>query len=185
MPRQDMAGSIRRAVWLTDIHLNFLLDRSTGAFDPEHREFIENILAANPDVILVGGDIAEAPELTWHLEQLEKALPGQTIYFVLGNHDFYRGSIQKVRQQVIQFCRGRPNLIYLTAADEPLSLTNRVGIVGHDGWADGRFGELEWSRAKINDYAYIDELRQAGEDGRRRILNALGDEAAAHLRRLL
>jgi hypothetical protein len=103
----------------------------------------------------------------------------------LGNHDFYRGSIQNVRAEVTAFCRGKQNLLYLSAIDQPLPLTQRVAIVGHDGWADGRFGELEWSRAKISDYTYIDELREAGEEGRRTILNALADEAAAHLRRLL
>jgi len=180
-----MASSTCRVTWLTDIHLNFLWDRKIAAFDPEHHDFIEEVLAADSDVILVGGDIAEAPDLIWHLQQLTASLPGKRIYFVLGNHDFYRGSIQRVRGEVTEFCRSRPNLVYLTVADQPLRLSNRLGIVGHDGWADGRFGELEWSRARISDYAYIDELRAAGEDGRRQLLNALGDEAAAHLRRLL
>ena len=163
----------------------FLWDGKIGAFEPEHGHLIEEVLATDPDALLVGGDIAEAPELIWHLEQLEAALPGKLVYFVLGNHDFYRGSIQRVRAEVTAFCRGRKNLVYLTAAKQPLALTDRVAIVGHDGWADGRFGELEWSRAKINDFEYIDELRAAGETGRRSLLNALGDEAAAHVRQLL
>ena len=35
------------------------------------------------------------------------------IYFVLGNHDYYFGSIDKVRKAVKQLCQERPNLHYL------------------------------------------------------------------------
>jgi predicted phosphohydrolase len=167
------------------LHLVFLWDRQRGAFDAQYQEFVDEVRAAAPDVVLVSGDIAEAPELTWYLDRLEADLPGRQICFVLGNHDAYRGSIRAVRREVAAFCAGRPRLVYLTAMDAPLALTDRVAVVGHDGWADGRFGELEWSRAKINDFVYIEELREAGEEGRRAALNRLGDEAAVHLRMVL
>jgi Icc-related predicted phosphoesterase len=177
-----MATSTYRAAWVTDIHLNFVWDQERGQYDSEYDEFVEAILASKAQAVLIGGDIAEGPELLWHLDQLAERLVGQQLFFVLGNHDFYRSSIFTIRRDVRHHCQGRRTLTYLTAAKEPLTLAPGVGLIGHDGWADGRFGELEWSRAKISDYAFIEELITAGEDGRRAILNALGDEAAAHLR---
>lgn len=180
-----MESNVRNITWLTDIHLNFLWDKARGAFDPEYYAFTENVLRTNPDAVLVGGDIAESPELLRYLEQLHCDLQGRPLYFVLGNHDCYRSSIQATRSEVRHYFAGHPTLHYLSIADDPIALTESVALVGHDGWADGRFGELEWSRAKIGDYAYIDELREAGEEGRRQLLNTLGDEGAAHLRKLL
>ncbi|MGE3239506.1 MAG: metallophosphoesterase [Pirellulales bacterium] len=180
-----MQQNIRRATWLTDIHLNFLWDQDRGAFDPEYHEFVQSVRQSEPDALLVGGDIAEAPDLIQYLGQLEQDLHGCPLYFVLGNHDCYRSSIRATRQRATEFCSGRSALHYLSVDDRPVALTQSVALVGHDGWADGRFGELEWSQAKISDYTYIDELREAGEDGRRRLLSALGDEAAEHLRKML
>lgn len=180
-----MDRNVRRVAWLTDIHLNFLWDKDRAAFDPEYDAFVEAVLQTNPDAILIGGDIAEAPELLRYLERLAADFRHRPVYFVLGNHDSYWSSIRATREAVAEFCSGHPSLHYLSMADEPVALTESAALVGHDGWADGRFGELEWSRAKISDYVYIDELREAGEQRRRQLLNALGDEGAEHLRRLL
>jgi predicted MPP superfamily phosphohydrolase len=163
----------------------FLWDRERAAFDPEYDQFVENVLRTEPDAIALTGDIAEAPELIPFLEELESDFRGCPLYFVLGNHDYYKSSLRAVREQVIRRCDGPSTLRYLTADREPVALTPTVGLIGHDGWADGRFGELEWSQARISDYRYIEELVQAGEDGRRKVLNALGDEAAEHIRQLL
>lgn len=180
-----MTDEIRRVVWLTDIHLIFLWDKERGEFDSEYQVFVEEVLQAKPDAVVLTGDIAEAPRLIGFLQRLEEDFRGLPLYFILGNHDFYYGSIRKMREEVRLFCSDRPRLHYLTADEEPIALTKSAGLVGHDGWADGRFGELEWSQAKISDYTYVDELREAGEEGRRRILNSLADEAAVHLKRLL
>jgi Icc-related predicted phosphoesterase len=180
-----MATSSHRVAWATDIHLVFVWDKERGCFETEYDEFIDAILKSDAEAVLVSGDIAEGPELLWYLDQLAERLLGRKVFFVLGNHDFYRGSISAIRSAVLKHCGGRQDMVYLTGATEPITLAPGVGLVGHDGWADGRFGELEWSRAKINDYEYIDELIAAGVDGRRQILNALGDAAAAHLTRLL
>lgn len=176
-----MARSTCRVAWTTDIHLNFVWDKERGAFDEEYDDFINSIVDSDVDLVLVGGDIAEGPELIAYLERLAKSLAPRPLYFVLGNHDFYRSSLVKVRSDVTEICQARSDLVYLTAANAPIALTKRVALVGNDGWADGRFGELEWSRAKISDYTYIKELVEAGEEGRRQILNALGDTAAAQL----
>jgi Icc protein len=109
---------------------------------------------------------------------------GRPIYFVLGNHDFYCGSIHVVREAVRQLCRERPNLHYLTDA-EPIELVSGAGLVGHDGWADARFGDYERSYIMMNDYKLIAELAGMTKAQRWPLLKALGDQAAAALRPVL
>lgn len=174
-----------RLAWLTGIHLIFTWDPAEQRFDPAYHDLIKEVRETNADGVLLSGDIAEAPELLRYLRQLESDLTGLPIYFILGNHDFYRGSIDQVREEVTAFASNSENLIYLTASVAPIALTERVGLIGHDGLADGRFGELEWSRAKINDLIYIEELRDADEAKRKETMNGFGDEAANHFRVLL
>ncbi len=159
--------------WLTDIHLNFLET-------PETQAFLEQVRTSSADAILLTGDVSHARDIAERLEQMDAAI-GRPIYFVLGNHDFYGGSIHSVREAIRQLCRERPNLHYLTGA-EPIKLAPDIGLVGHDGWADARFGDYEHSYVMMNDYKLIDELSGMTKVDRRPVLNALGDQAAAELR---
>jgi hypothetical protein len=52
------------------------------------------------------------------------------IYFVLGNHDFYYGSIEKVRCQVRRLSQQRKELFWLEDAG-CIHLTAEVALVGH------------------------------------------------------
>ena len=65
--------------------------------------------------MLITGDIAEAPSLGDLLSDVASALR-TPIYFVLGNHDFYRGSIPRVREAVVDLCRRSEWLAWLPAA---------------------------------------------------------------------
>ncbi len=103
------------------------------------------------------------------------------MYFVLGNHDYYGGSIHAVRETVRRLCLEHPNLHYLTRA-EPIELAPGVGLVGHDGWADARLGDYERSYVMMNDYKLIAELAGMTKVDRWPVLKALGDQAAADLR---
>ncbi|HUY89858.1 MAG TPA: metallophosphoesterase [Pirellulales bacterium] len=167
---------MKRVAWLTDIHLNFLSPE-------ESRVFLDNVAAAEPDAVLIGGDIAEAPDVSQKLETIARSLTCP-VYFVLGNHDFYFGSIRQVREDVVQVCRQAPHLVWLTAA-EAIELTPTVGLCGHDGWADARLGDYERSLVMMNDYRLIEELAGVGKAARWPLLRALGDAAAEHVRRVL
>lgn len=162
--------------WLTDIHLNFL------DADAQQR-FLGELRNCPADAILLGGDIGEAPDVCDYLRQLNEAL-ARPIYFVLGNHDFYRGSIQTVRRDVTDLAQQTPRLHYLSVG-ESVELAPGVGLVGHDGWADGRVGDYERSLIMLNDYRLIEELAQFNKRKRLTKLHALGDEAAEHIRRVL
>jgi predicted MPP superfamily phosphohydrolase len=167
---------MKRLAWLTDLHLNFAtsghIDRLCGA-----------VRESGVDAVLLGGDLAEAPDVADVLEGLDARL-GLPSYFVLGNHDFYRGSIAHVRAAVRALCARSPRLRWLPASGV-VGLTQETALVGHDGWADGRYGDYERSEVLLNDYLLIEELAGLDERQRLRRLHALGDEAAAHLRAVL
>jgi 3',5'-cyclic AMP phosphodiesterase CpdA len=165
-----------RVGWITDIHLNFLGD---GEID----SFCKSILAAEPDILLVGGDIGEAHNVESYLQTLENRLH-IPIYFVLGNHDFYRGSITKVRNSALQLTQQSRWLRWLPATGI-VKLTKETCLIGHDTWADGRIGDYANSTVVLNDFFLIHELKIADSNVRLSKLNALGDEAAAFFRRLL
>lgn len=165
-----------RVLWLTDLHFNFVAPR-------EIDQFLMCVEAERPDWVLVGGDIGEANDVALHVRRIAARLSGR-IAFVLGNHDFYRGSIAGVRDEVAALCQEIPRLVYLNDA-EVVELAPSVGIVGHDGWADARVGDYERSDVMLNDYRLIRELAFVGKAERRGLLEKLGDEAAAHIRRVL
>jgi len=166
-----------RLAWLTDIHLNFL-----SRDDAE--DFFVRIRAEEPEAILLTGDIGEARNVVVWLERLDRELQ-RPIYFVLGNHDFYGASIEAVRAAVTALERPRPYLKYLTATEEVIELTGNVALIGDDGWADARLGNYEQSLIMMNDYRLIAELAPLTKQDRWPRLKELGDQAAAHVRRLL
>lgn len=167
---------MKRIVWLTDLHLNFLLAQPVD-------EFLRSVANLRPHAVLIGGDIAESHNVCEYLELIHDLIDAP-IYFVLGNHDYYHGSIAEVRQRVADFCAAHPRLHFLTTCG-PLSLTAHVGIVGHDGWADGRAGDYPRSLVRMMDFKLIAELAPLDKQARWEVLKNLGDEAAAHVRRVL
>src|SRR5579864_2683428 len=158
--------------WVTDPHLNFVRPPGRSAFYAELRD-------RRLDALLVGGDIGEADSVTPLLAEMEDALR-LPIYFVLGNHDFYRDKIGEVRSRVASQAEASRWLHWLPAAGVVL-LTDDTALVGHDGWADGRVGDFMRSDVMLNDYILIHDLRTKDKQERFRKLNILGDEAADFL----
>jgi Icc protein len=173
---QSVRSSMTRVAWLTDLHLNFVAPREVD-------RFLMRVEAERPDWVLIGGDIGEAHDVARYLRRIKSRVSCQ-IAFVLGNHDFYRGSIARVRAEMAELCRETPRLVYLSDADV-VELDANLGLVGHDGWADARVGDYERSDVMLNDYLLIEELAFASKRDRRVLLEQLGDEAAAHIRRVL
>ncbi|MCB9709664.1 MAG: metallophosphoesterase family protein [Nitrospiraceae bacterium] len=161
-----------RMAWATDIHLNFLEHHARALF-------FQSIIDCQPDVVCVTGDIAETPSLIFHLHEMEHALR-RPLYVVLGNHDFYFGSIEKVRLMVQEWCQQHAGLTYLSDK-KSVELTPRTVLVGVDGWGDGRYGEYWESPVRLNDQACIEDFRGLDREGVLRKLHCLGDEAAESL----
>lgn len=165
-----------RLIWLTDLHLD-AADRT------QCRQFFDLLRAYEPDIILVGGDISNGLNSLMHLENLEKLFHKQC-YFVLGNHDFYYGSIDKTRALAQQLTKEHPLLHYLTD-NGIIPLTNTCALIGHDGWSDGKAGDFLNSSVMLNDYFLIEELKRLNPEERLLKLNALGIEAATFLQNKL
>jgi Icc-related predicted phosphoesterase len=167
---------MKQLVWVTDIHLNFISMSGVEAF-------CNSIVSAEPDAVLVGGDVGEASDVTDYLRLLADKLE-RPIYFVLGNHDFYFGSIARVRGEAAELTRRSEWLRYLPCCGI-VELTENTCLIGHDAWGDGRIGDYAGSQVMLNDYLLIEELTGLDRATRQRKLNALGDEAADYLRSLL
>jgi predicted MPP superfamily phosphohydrolase len=171
-----------RIGWCTDIHLDWL-ERA------QRQEFYKTLRDARLDSLLIGGDIGLADTVVNLLAEIAGGVK-IPIYFVLGNHDYYGGSISTVRKRVRGLAAARRQLTYLTDGAVVL-LSKNTALVGHDSWADARLGDFMGSEVVLNDYLLIEDLSVAGDlDELRSIdkpklrakLNALGDQAAREIR---
>jgi predicted phosphohydrolase len=164
-----------RVGWATDIHLNFL-ER------PARQAFAETVRAQSPDVFLLAGDLAEshdfAPLMADFAAQLD--LP---IWYVLGNHDYYGAAVANVRARTRLVEQASPRLRWLPDHGV-VALTERTGLVGHDGWGDARHGSFETTRVMLNDFLRIEDLAREPR-ALRTNLQRLGDEAGEHFARVL
>lgn len=160
-----------KLAWLTDPHLNFL--------DPKRRLQFYQTLPNDIDAMVISGDIAEATSLSLILNEIVDTLK-KPVYFVLGNHDYYRGQIVEVRELMRTLTRNHPLLFWLGACD-PIALDDNSLLVGADGWADGRYGDYANSHVVLNDSRMIAELFQYKFLGRFQLLEKmqqLADEDA-------
>ena len=163
-----------RIGWATDIHLSVCPAAVRTAF-------YERIEAARLSALWVGGDIGEADNVAQLLTELCDAVQ-IPVYCVLGNHDFYFGSITEVRERLRSLSAELPHLHYLSQMGA-VAVTREIGLVGHDGWADGRIGDYETSMVMMNDYRHIAELSSCTKRERLALLHDLGDEAAGHIKK--
>jgi predicted phosphohydrolase len=161
-----------RLAWVTDPHL----DHAQVAALTRH---VKQLRDKSPDAVLVTGDFATAPRLPKWLRAYHR-FAERPVYFILGNHDFWGGSIGETRARVREEVAREPGITWLTESG-PVRL-GRTVLVGHDGWYDARTGDWESRRVRMQDWELVEDLREAGshEDLVGRI-RALADEAAAAL----
>lgn len=145
-----------KLVWLTDIHINLVSQRERIAF--------YQTIPADVSGILITGDIAEADCIVTLLQEMARHI-AKPIYFVLGNHDYYRGSVEEVRLQMRDVCQTHPTLFWLGGCD-PISLDKNTRLVGIDGWADARNGNYQASPVVLHDSHYIKDYLQIKSLGR-------------------
>jgi predicted MPP superfamily phosphohydrolase len=153
-----------KLMWLTDVHLNFLDDQA-------REEFYQRLLTAECDGLLLSGDIAEALDIVSILTEMAHYI-SKPIYFVLGNHDYYRGEVDVIRTQMKTLTETNINLFWLPASGVQVLNDNTV-LVGQDGWADGRFGDYQNSRVELNDSRMIVDLFQAKILGKQQLLEKM------------
>mgnify|MGYP002640623583 CR=1 FL=1 len=167
---------MKRIAWLTDIHLEFVSIETALAF-------INQIAALSPDMLLIGGDTGTARNLDFFLRTFDERIQCSTL-FVLGNHDFYHGSLERIHGLADEVSASSQWLRWLTAQGI-IEITNSTCVLGHESWADGRLGNGMNSQVELNDYYLIDEFIGLSRQERYQKMGDLGDQAAEYLRRLL
>jgi Icc-related predicted phosphoesterase len=154
--------------WLTDIHLNFLSEEKKN-------KFYKKICETHCDAILISGDIAEASSINILLKEMARDI-NKPIYFVLGNHDYYHGWVDKVRNEMIELCQQEPLLNWLSEND-CVELQNDTVLIGQDGWADGQYGDYQNSNVTLNDSRLISDLFNQAILGKNKLLNKMQELA--------
>ncbi|MBI2792840.1 MAG: metallophosphoesterase family protein [Gammaproteobacteria bacterium] len=165
-----------KLIWLTDIHLNFLNKKS-------RMDFYQKIIATSGDKILISGDIAEAPSVSEILKEMAETIQ-KPIYFVLGNHDYYHGQVDSLRQEMRDLTKDEALLHWLPASGAQ-DLGDQTILLGEDCWADGRYGDYVNSRASLNDSRLINDLFQSNILGKYPLLEKmqqLADKDAKQLK---
>ena len=145
-----------KITWLTDIHLNFASEDIRG-------ELYKKISKTAPDLIIISGDIAEATSFVDYLMEMADSVQ-IPLYFVLGNHDYYKGVVSEVRANASHLNELHPMLHYLSSM-EPVELSRHIFLVGQDGWADARAGDIQKSSLMVNDTRLIDDFQRAFNSG--------------------
>jgi len=164
-----------KLAWLTDIHLNFIDDVA-------RQKFYQEIVNTRSDGVLISGDIAEAPCLIDMLNEMAKYID-KPIYFILGNHDYYRGQINEVHDAMTALTKEHDKLFWLPASGMQ-KLDNNTFLIGQDGWADGRLGDYQNSRVVLNDSRMIADLFQEKILGKHQLLNKMQQLADADATKL-
>lgn len=142
-----------RLLWITDPHLDHLrVVGAAGAFGEALR------CEEQFDAVVVTGDIATADTLKGLLSEFAAPLM-EEVYFILGNHDFYHGSIAGVRRTAASLHR-LPELCWLDRAGVCV-LNDQTALVGCGGWADAACGIPE-SRLIMIDWKQIKDFRDLG-----------------------
>ncbi len=159
--------------WATDIHLDHAGPEAALAF-------IERVRVSGATALLVGGDIATAVDVNEHLVDLAD-MTGMTVHFVLGNHDYYGGSVTQVRQRAGAL--DHPDLRWLPEVG-PQELMPGLALVGHGGWGDAGIGDFAGSDVVLSDYLVIAELRTAFNEVEFTGVFGEGTPLEAELRRL-
>lgn len=166
-----------KLAWVSDVHLNFLNEE-------ERFKFYDKVVETECNIVVISGDIAESHNVCKIVHEMEVYLH-KPVYFVLGNHDFYGSSVEKVKKSV-------KNMNWLPK-NTGVPLTYDTILMGVDGWGDCRNGDFENSRLVMNDWIYIDELREAygsmsyiaksDNDDLKKALQKLADKDASLLKR--
>ena len=164
---------MNKIAWATDIHLDRLHKR-------DYLEYKEYLQKLNPDCLIISGDIAEGEKVCQSLKDFDETF-NFPIYFVLGNHDFYWNSFEKVEREVGELVENSKNLTWLTKSGV-LKINDSTCLIGVEGWGDGRNGTLNLSEGSSRDVLSIEDYKCLNREEIAKLLNNKGDHYADLLR---
>jgi predicted MPP superfamily phosphohydrolase len=179
MPTAEGGSSIvlvtYHLAWASDFHLGFLSPEKFNLF-------LQSLRELKADGLLICGDISTTPQLRQKLIALSTI--GKPVYFVLGNHDFYRGDFEETAALVKATCRDHRALRWLSLG-EIIPLTSATALVGHEGWGDGRAGSSMRTSVGMNDWVLIKDLRFLTQEQLFAKLEALGTASAQYAEEII
>ena len=159
-----MYKNLQRLIWLSDVHLDFLGINI-------RRNFLENLNTIPGNNIIITGDIAESHTVVDILKEFSDVV-NKDIYFVLGNHDYYKSSLDLVASSIRVLCESKHNLHWLRES-APVRITDEVCIIGTDGWYDGLYGESKNPRVMMNDWLSILDIKDSYKSGSKSLKKCL------------
>lgn len=162
-----------KIVWCSDLHLNWASKETIAAL-------IVDIRSHKPDAVLLSGDISDGNSTKAFVKFLYEALETK-IYFVLGNHDFYKRYITEVEQWCFAMSRKNSDIVYLPNAGV-VPLTESTALVGVNGWGDCKAGNWRDSTVVLSDHRYIGDLAGLNRVQLAHKLQAFGEIEAITLR---
>ena len=161
-----------KLAWITDSHLDFVRY-------PE--EWWSETLKTECDAFVFTGDVSNNHHLTSNLLMFTSG--DRPVYFVLGNHDYYGGSIEKTRRELMKFNSRVGNVSYLNN-ESAIRLTETSCLIGDDGWYDGRNGSYARSSVELNDFTRIQELTGLSKEKRLLKIQSYAGYSAVRLKEL-
>lgn len=163
---------ITRLAWITDPHFDRMIRRDA---------FAARVGELAVDAIVMTGDISDGENLQRDLEIFSEKSDTQA-FFVLGNHDHYFSSIKDTQTIARQISTTHEKLHYLDGAESAIQLNNSWYLAGVDSWADAGYGNPETSYVYMNDWQYIEDLKELNREFRNHTLARLALSAALRLR---
>lgn len=158
---------MKQIIWGTDLHYNFpkraYLDALHESVRVQMSEKIEGTdeLKDETVAILISGDTSEAHLLESHLKLIRSEL-GLPIFFVCGNHDYWKKKMATTRSLITQMTE-ESDIKWLGAVSYE-KLTDTHAVVGHDGWYDAFIGDWQNSQIFMNDWYHTPDFHGKSRD---------------------
>ncbi len=168
-------------VWLTDVHLDCLSDSKVMAFARRLQAEVVR-LGELETAVIITGDISTCSSLRHHLALLRPTGPRKPgglqapPYFVLGNHDFWKGTFEESYRQA----RGITEKGIATWLTEhsPIRLNDTTTLTGVDGIYDARVGNPLSDRIQMNCWQRILDFRGLDREAIVRLVRGMGERLA-------
>lgn len=166
-----------KALWIGDLHLDKASPKQLDAF-------FNHVSHTDSSIVIVTGDISSSTYLRKHLLKLAEVCAPRPVYFVLGNHDYYGSSIEKVESNIAELSGSVENLFHLDGKCI-IPLSEEACLIGHRGWADARAGYGTRTVIDSPDWKAINEFRGLTKKQSMNKMVTLGKESAMVFRKTL
>jgi len=176
-----------KIVMCSDLHINFIRQKDDWEKRDEQyiKHFCSKIIAENPLCIVITGDTSEYPTLDLDLKLIQKYTNNIPIYFILGNHDFYHGSIAKTKQKARDITLLSNNKIVWLEENGIIKLTDKSCLIGADGFYDVYAGLAEYSTLNMSDFHLIEDFRFKHHLNRISLCRQLAQQSADIIERMV